>query len=455
MIIIDKEFEIRTKDNKDNLIDYFRSEIFNKLHNGEFPIRFVVTKSSEDNYLCELGLMSGLSDEHINLTKSVFDFRKRDYQNTNEFNTVFLVPTGIGAKIGGHAGDACPTVKLLASVSDTLITHPNAVNASDINEIPENALYVEGSIICRLIMGTISLQKVRYNRVLAVIDKHNDESFFNAAVNSVNAAHASCGFKYTEIVKLDPPINLSSIYTHSGRASGKVESIDALIKTLQSKKGQFDAVSLSSIIGIPLDYHMDYYTSRGNMVNPWGGVEALLTHTISTLFDIPAAHSPMLESDMTANIDPGIVEPRMAAETVSTTFMHCVLKGLHKSPKIISDPNLINSTDLLSAKDISCLVIPDGCMGLPTLAALEQGITTIAVTENTNIMNNDLRQLPWEKEKFYIVKNYLEAAGIISAIKAGVSPDSVRRPIREIEINDSVKIDKSAVQMRKMNIKQQ
>ncbi|MFC2002561.1 DUF3326 domain-containing protein [Chloroflexota bacterium] len=41
---------------------------------------------------------------------------------------------------------------------------------------------------------------------------------------------------------------------------------------------------------------------------------------------------------------------------------------------------------LLTVVDISCLVIPDGCVGLPTLAALEQGIPVIAVRENKNRM---------------------------------------------------------------------
>jgi hypothetical protein len=32
-------------------------------------------------------------------------------------NTVFIVPTGIGCSIGGHAGDATPAFKLIASLS--------------------------------------------------------------------------------------------------------------------------------------------------------------------------------------------------------------------------------------------------------------------------------------------------------------------------------------------------
>jgi hypothetical protein len=34
----------------------------------------------------------------------------------------------------------------------------------------------------------------------------------------------------------------------------------------------------------------------------------------------------------------------------------------------------MNRPGVFTAADVSCLVIPDGCLGLPTLAALEQGI---------------------------------------------------------------------------------
>jgi len=40
-------------------------------------------------------------------------------------NVVFIVPTGIGAEIGGHAGDATPSAKLIASLCDRLFIHPN------------------------------------------------------------------------------------------------------------------------------------------------------------------------------------------------------------------------------------------------------------------------------------------------------------------------------------------
>ncbi len=166
-------------------------------------------------------------------------------------------------------------------------------------------------------------------------------------------------------------------------------------------------------------------------MNPWGGVEAMLTDALSCLYNVPTAHSPMFESRKIANLDPGIVDARMAPEAVSVTFLQCILKGLHRSPRIITDRKAIHRPGVLSASDVSCLVIPDGCLGLPTLAALEQGIPVIAVRENRNLMKNDLTTLPWSPGQLHLVENYWEAVGVMTAIKAGIAPNSVRRPIAD------------------------
>jgi hypothetical protein len=83
---------------------------------------------------------------------------------------------------------------------------------------------------------------------------------------------------------------------------------------------------------------------------------------------------------------------------------------------------------------VSCLVIPNGCVGLPTLAALEQGIPVIAVKENANCMKNNLEELPFAPGQLHIVENYLEAAGVMTALRAGVAIDTVRRPLKETTI---------------------
>jgi hypothetical protein len=278
-------------------------------------------------------------------------------------------------------------------------------------------------------MGTVGLAQVRSNRVLVVIDTHKDELFVNAAINSVNAARASYGLRCPKIIQLDPPIKLRARYTSSGAAAGRVEDFEGLCAVLDECRDEYDAVAISSVIDVPREYHMEYFVSEGKMVNPWGGVEAMLTHAVANLYDVPSAHAPMFESREIANMDPGVVDPRMAAEAVSVTFLQCTLIGLHRSPRIVTDREAMQRPGVLTASEISCLVIPDGCLGLPTLAALEQGIPVIAVRENRNVMKNDLTALPWAAGQLHVVENYWEAAGVLAALRAGIAPESVRRPL--------------------------
>jgi hypothetical protein len=267
------------------------------------------------------------------------------------------------------------------------------------------------------------------------MDKHEDEYFCDATVNSVSAARAAMGLDCPLVVKLEETIRMDALISSSGRAVGRIEYLERLCELLTEYRSQYDAVAISSLINLTNTTHLEYFSEE--TINPWGGVEAILTHAISMLFNIPSAHSPMMESKDVMNLDLGIVEPRKAAEAISLTFLHCILKGLHKSPRIVTNLSDFGRTGVLSAADISCLVIPDGCIGLPTLAALEQGIPVIAVKENKNRMKNGLDALPFAPGKLFIAENYLEAVGIMHALKAGVTPESVRRPLSNTKVIDA------------------
>jgi len=435
MLLTEREIEIPARQDNTGLLGYFEEAVRQYLPADGFPVRFAVTQSDSGKYHCELGILTGLGDACVSGLSSIFEFVRREVENTNEFNAVMIVPTGIGSEIGGHAGDAAPAARLLAGACDTVITHPNVVNASDINELPENGLYVEGSVISNLLMGTVGLQKIRANRVMLVIDKHQEKRIRERTINAASAARSALGLDCPLVVEVDPPIRMSAEYSSSGSAVGRVEGLERICEVLRRHRSEYDAVALASVIDVPWEYHTEYYKRDGEMVNPWGGVEAMFTHAITMLFGIPTAHSPMYGSFEIANLDLGVVDPRMAAETVSMCFLHCVLKGLHRSPRIITDKMVFAHPGVLTAADISCVVIPDGCVGLPTLAALEQGIPVIAVRENRNCMRNNLEKLPFAPDKLFIVDNYLEAVGLMTALKAGVTPSSVRRPLKETTVS--------------------
>jgi len=437
MHLIEREIGIHLRPSTDDLFSNLEKNVVAQLNPGECPIRFVVTESEGAHLHCELGTVNGCPESVASTFPSIFSFRKRPVASSEKFNIALIIPTGIGAELGGHSGDGGALARLMAGSCDTLVTHPNVVNASDINELPANGLYVEGSVLTRLLMGSVGLQRVAANRILVVIGEHEEEYFRQSAVNSVGAAMTCLGLNCPEIVILSGSgrkLKMTTKFSTSGRAAGEIFNFDILQEILDERRGRFDAVAIASQIDTEDRFREDYFF-KDDALNPWGGAEAMLTHTISLLYDLPSAHAPMTESkEILVEFDVGIVEPRKAAEAVSVSNFHCVLKGLHNSPKIIPNAHQLSRPDLVTVEDVSCVVIPEGCLGLPTLAACEQGIPVIAVRENKNIMKNDLAALPWRDDQLFLVENYWEALGVIQALKAGVAPSSVRRPIRNARI---------------------
>ena len=427
-VLFEKEIIIPLNKGR-NLLQYFKNCVANILSPNQTLVRFVVTKTDSEGYHCELGILndSGVEDQ---TNDYVFEYKQREFENVDKYNVVMLIPTGIGAEIGGHAGDATPVARLLSGVCDTLILHPNVVNASDINEIPCNSLYVEGSIISRLFMGTVGLRRVRSNKIVMVVDKHKENEVNEFVINAASAARTTLGADI-EIVMIDPPTHAVASYSSSGSAIGKVEGIGRVVDRLQQMK-DYDAIAVISRVDVPEELIEKYFKSGGKIINPWGGVEAMITHSISSLLNLPSAHAPIMQTIDDLDESMGVVDPRMASEVISKTFLYCVLKGLHTSPTIVTED--ITQSGVLSVNDISCLVIPDKCVGIPVLAAIEQGITVIAVRDNRNKMENDLEKYPFKKGKLYFVDNYFEAAGLITSFRKGINAGAISRPVKKTVI---------------------
>lgn len=316
-------------------------------------------------------------------------------------NTIFIIPTGINAAIGGQAGDANPVFKLVASVSDIAITHPNVVNASYINEMPENTWYIEGSMLDKFLEGKIKLKKPFNNKILLVVN----DMLKPEIVNSVNAARHTIGCEI-EIVELKKKLKLVGTMSDDG-ASGEVYGWEELVA--QISEYDFDALAIASEITLPKETRLDYYKHGG--INPYGGVEAKLSKLISAVINKPVAHAPVDPEDPEIRSFSQIVDPRIAPEMGSENYVHCVFKGLHKAPRI--------SDEGLSLNDIDCLITPLNCYGPPHKACLKAGIPIIAVSENTTCLNV-------KPPKYIEAKNYLEAVGHIQRLKCGLLEKAIR-----------------------------
>jgi hypothetical protein len=227
------------------------------------------------------------------------------------------------------------------------------------------------------------------------------------SINAVSAARATIGLD-AEILELRSPLKLIA-RMENGVAGGEVLNWKELVA--QVRQLEYDALGIATPITIDGETLAAYWRHGG--VNPVGGVEAIATRLIGEALDKPCAHGPV---DYALTGFKEVVDPRIAVEIVTENFIHCLLKGLHKAPRLSTSSGMSN-------RDVDCMVSPYGCFGAPHQACLDAGIPVIVVRENKSCLN-----VP-EHPKFIYVENYIEAAGMIMAMKAGVHPSTVRRPL--------------------------
>jgi hypothetical protein len=412
------KFKFERKGNFDKLKKIFENKQLS---------RFAIVDYINDHIECEYAEISNINSGYY---KNIFDFNPTTFIDETSFNVVQIIPTGIRADVGGNSGDGNPSAKLLGNVADTLITHPNVVNAADINEMTSNTLYVEGSILNRFMMGNAGLAPTRKNKILLIYDTNKSNYYHNfRPLNMASAARVTLGCEIDTLEVGDAPY-YQIFYNELGMATGKIENLEKLTNIIEKHKNEYDSFILYTLLDGDTQELLNEYYSEKNMANPWGSTEAILTHTISNLYDIPCAHAPVLEK-MFLEYPFEIVDPRKTPEILSTTELFCTIKGMYKSPKIVK-PTF--DSGIFTNRNINALVTPDRCIGLPLIAALEQNIPVIAIEDETNLMKNDLSILPWNNNQFFKAKNYLEAAGILIALKSGIDPYSVIRPMSQTKI---------------------
>jgi hypothetical protein len=333
----------------------------------------------------------------------------------SKLNGVFIIPTGLGCSLGGDAA-FLPGVKLIAECCNDLIVNPNSVNASDINEMPSNCLYVEGSIIDRFFEGKINLRKTKtFNRILMVVNPP-------VRPNNINAMNAGMWALGTSIkmLTLNTPLRMKVEINKDGTAGGTYSGIDELVKQVEDYGFDFDALAIQTPIEYDKEIAEHYWLNGG--VNPWGGIEAIVSRIIAERINKPIAHAPPKDFYDSYLFDKQIVKKSMAPEVISNTYTFCILKGLHRAPKVELDLS-VRDESILTNKDFDFLVTPHGCFGRPHIACIENNIPIIVVKENTTCFSN-LFEYP-TKDGIIFVNNYLEAAGVIMSMTAGVDFRSV------------------------------
>ena len=296
----------------------------------------------------------------------------------NKLTGAFIIPTGIGATIGGYAGDAGAFARKFAK-NTNLIVNPNVVNAGGFSAITDSMLYVEGYSINEFFKGNINLAHSENNKIGIIYDKAIPQEVLNIHINTQNAVKSVYGIDIHKYLITDESVGIEFYMTNNGFSTGTVGNIQTLYKACDEliKEG-CSAIAVVCMFEDSFEENPDYQNGIG--ADPVGGVEAIISHAISKEFMVPCAHSPAFED---FSICSDIVNPKSASEYITPTFLPCILLGLSQAPLLTSD---LKSG--LNIKDLDFLVMPYDSLGcIPVMEALKRNIPTYAIKENKTLLD--------------------------------------------------------------------
>ena len=385
--------------------------------------------------------------------------------NPRPLTVVLIVPTGVGASIGGFAGDALPVARAIAQISDTLITHPNVLNGAQLYWPIPNALYVEGYALDKFAAGCWGLQPVHQNRIGLILDAGIEPDLQLRHLQAVDAARATLGLNITDCVLTDRPLQVELRISQSGASWGTIGNPDSLLRAAQKLIELARVEAIAVVARFPDgegSLALENYR-RGKGVDPLAGAEAVISHLVVRTFKIPCAHAPALSA---LPLDPHL-SPRSAAEEIGYTFLPCVLAGLSKAPQFVTPTvgqasclsQLLGGQDartqVLGGQDahptrekfyanrrdfesqglwadrVDAVVIPATACGGSAILSLSgrSSVQIIAVGDNKTQMQATPEKLGI---KALQVNSYLEAIGVLVAKRAGISPASLGADISSL-----------------------
>ncbi|WP_242057044.1 MULTISPECIES: DUF3326 domain-containing protein [Oscillatoriales] len=389
------------------------------------------------------------------------------------YTVVLIVPTGIGAAIGGYAGDALPVARAIASCCDCLITHPNVLNGASLYWPLPNALYVEGYGLDKFAAGCWGLRPVHQNRIGLILDRAIEPDLQLRHLQAADAARATLGLNLTDCIVTDAPLGVELRTSDSGASWGTIQNLDSLLRAAEVLITKAKAEAIAVVARFPEDIDSQALANyrQGKGVDPVAGAEAVISHSIVRTFQIPCAHAPAFSAP---SLDPHL-SPRSAAEELGYTFLPCVLVGLSRAPQFVTansfarhqkrageresgragekksgrreerenrrtEENVHNAfpapplpPESIWADRVDAIVIPaTACGGSAILSFSQLPAKIICVEENQTQMQVPPESLGIEALR---VHSYLEAVGVLVAHRAGINPSALSpdlSPIRSV-----------------------
>ncbi|WP_254938763.1 DUF3326 domain-containing protein [Cyanobium sp. Morenito 9A2] len=343
--------------------------------------------------------------------------------------TVLVIPTGIGCQIGGYAGDGLPSARLLAAASGCLITHPNVMNGAALYWSDPRIHYVEGWALDRFVAAELALEPVRRQRVGVLLDAGIDGDLLLRHRQVIEACRSTLGLTIGPVVTTEMSLEVSLSLGPSGSSWGSLGRPGALLAAGEQLK-EAGATAIAVVSRFPDDPGRGALAAyrQGIGVDALAGAEAVISHLLGRHLALPCAHAPALAP---LPLDPDL-DPRAAAEEIGTTFLPCVLVGLSRAPNLwpLAPGRPAPPAGALLGPQIGAVVAPAGALGgEAVLEALDRGVPVIAVAGNPSLLAVNAEALG---VKVLPAASYAEAAGWVLALREGIEPEALRRPLRPL-----------------------
>ncbi len=298
--------------------------------------------------------------------------------NKNKKTIAISIPTGIGAEIGGYAGDFGYLAREFSKYFHVII-NPNAVNGGILSAINYNMSYLEGFLFDEFFKGNIGIipkKEFETNKIGLIFDCEIPENILNVHLNTISALKMVQGINIEAIEYTKEPVGVE-IKIKNGISSGNLKNPKTLIESAQRlvKKG-VDALGIVCFFGE--DYEDENYANAQG-IDPIGGIEAVISHLISKNFKIPTAHAPaFFDIDISQKIE----NPKVASELISSTYLPCIIQGLNIAPEIMN----FDDKNALNYKNIDYLIVPyDATGSTAVLSSIENKVKIIAVKNKTTL----------------------------------------------------------------------
>lgn len=343
--------------------------------------------------------------------------------NSNSISCL-IIPTGIGASFGGYAGDANPIAKLIASSSKYFIANPNVVNGAVLTDVPSNLIYLEGFLLEQFLLGKINLMPTSQNNIGVIFDKGISDERLDYELNVLNAAKAFYGCNVMAWTQTDVPILISPSVNNLGFSTGSIKNIEAIIdKAFKLKHAGATAIAICCAVP-DISLNASYQFGKG--VDPIGGVESIISHSVSAAVGLVSAHAPILISD--EEVDYKNVSPASASEYIAQTFLPSVISGLRFSPRIV-ETNYKPAS--LSVNDLFNIIVPYNAFGSAGVLFLNKTSNNLVslVAENKTCLEVNPNHIAMN---FNVSKSYKDLIDIDKATELGIDPSVLERPLKAV-----------------------